>query len=193
VTKQWNQTVYAISVGVLIMAKKEPYSPLYMNPALKKLLKKFYPDLKEFKDCVSRLTIKLVKGDAVVYKSLIEFKDIINNNNSTHYLDNSNDLIEVSMADIIFEKEEALLVAFTDSNSLQKVEKLCKENKLKTSLVSTISHELRTPVTTIMNTLDLISRFIPTESLNLLEMPKECCTIIVSHINDLTVIHINKV
>ena len=106
--------------------------------------------------------------------------------NYNYFLDCPNLLIEVKINYTVFDNRDVKLVSFIDCSSTQRLEKFKADCKYKTLLISTISHELRSPVNAILGTLELVEHLLPTESINLLEMAKECCNMITSHINDLT-------
>lgn len=200
INEQWKDSIRTINNGILIVSKTEINMPLYLNPALKNMIQEYFPnakDDKEIKDTLPKLMVKVVKiGSFEQTQPLMELKEM--KDNERYYLDSTNEFIEIHLATIIFEEEEANLITFIDCNAVQKIEKLKKENKRKTSLLSTVSHELRNPINAIMTSLDIISKSIPDdakkiETIATLNVSKECCNLIISQINDLSVIAISIV
>jgi nitrogen-specific signal transduction histidine kinase len=175
------------------MSINEPHTILYLNPAMKKTLEKCYPGIREeeFNNSVQGLEVKIVKVDSneePVKELLI---NVISSKKKKvkrkYYLDNLKDNTEITISKVIFERSKAILVMFTDCSSGKTMDELRQENRNKTCLIYTISHELRTPVSGIMGTLELISKQVSSESADLIARAKECCNIIESHINDFTV------
>ena len=81
------------------------------------------------------------------------------------------------------------MINFIDCSAAQRLEKANAESKYKTLMISTISHEIRAPVSAILGSLELLSPLIPKESAKLLVISKECCNLITSYINDLMVLY----
>lgn len=197
INEQWKSTIHTINNGILIVSKTEVNMPLYLNPALKNMIQEYFSnaeDNKEIKDILSKLEVKIVKigsFEQAVKQSLMELTET--KDNEKYYLDNTNELIEINLSTTIFEEEEANLITFIDCDAAKKIEKLKTENKHKTSLLSIVSHELRNPVSIIMTSIELISKSIPdcsknADAIKTLDISKECCQLIISQINDLSVI-----
>ena len=118
---------------------------------------------------------------------LVEEFSLESSKEQNAFIDMAGLIIKIKLEKIALENRKATLVSFIDSSLIEKLEKTKLECKNKTSLISTISHELRSPVNAILNTLELIEDVVPSDSINLLEMAKECCNMITSYINDFTV------
>jgi len=194
INEQWKNTIHMLSTGILVMSNSEPYDTLYLNPAMKEILQQCYPGVREneeLRNCVQGLEVKVIevndnkKSARELLVNIIKCKK--NNIEKKYYLDNLKDDTEINISEVIFERSKAILIAFTDCTSGRTINELRRENKNKTCLISTISHELRTPVSGVKGILELISPQVSNEAANLIERAEECCDIIVSHINDFTV------
>eukprot|EP00826_Nyctotherus_ovalis_P052921 TRINITY_DN6795_c0_g1_i8.p1 TRINITY_DN6795_c0_g1~~TRINITY_DN6795_c0_g1_i8.p1 ORF type:complete len:336 (+),score=60.58 TRINITY_DN6795_c0_g1_i8:807-1814(+) len=195
-SEQWRNFINTASEGVLVVASTEPFSLLHLNPALKKILKSIHPELGEeevLKKNLKQLEVKLVRtgnGELGIKKTLSDMLEAVDINvDGAYYLENSKDPVEIVASKIFYEMGEALQLTFNQPNLHQTIENLQRESKTKTTLISTISHELRTPIDGIMKTMDLLVEYISADDgISLIEMTKECCNMITAHINDLTVI-----
>lgn len=198
--EQWIQTMNVLSSGELILSSTSPLRVLYHNSAFEELVKKLLAHsdntvIVNMAEIVEELMIKGIKTRSDDVKT--EFKEKLTEfirssgerslKDYNCFLDSSEFVIEIKINKLIFNGEEVNIVSFIDCSSASEIEKFQTECKYKTILISSISHELRTPVNYILNALDLVSSFLPSESMNLLEMSKECCNMIIAHINDLTV------
>jgi signal transduction histidine kinase len=178
---------------------------LYYNPELKELVSRIEScEVKDscIKDVINGLKIKVMRNNNsakdIRKRELIKFVEEFQEEYSVDYnffLDLPKLFIEVKVNKVIFDNNEAKIISLIDCGSAQKLGQALTESKCKTILMSSISHELRTAVNAILDTLKLVERFIPKESSKLLAMAKECCNMIAFHINDLTVtfIHINRI
>eukprot|EP00826_Nyctotherus_ovalis_P052922 TRINITY_DN6795_c0_g2_i5.p3 TRINITY_DN6795_c0_g2~~TRINITY_DN6795_c0_g2_i5.p3 ORF type:complete len:263 (-),score=86.92 TRINITY_DN6795_c0_g2_i5:1202-1990(-) len=193
-SEQWRNFINTASEGVLVVASTEPFSLLHLNPALKKILKSIHPELGEeevLKKNLKQLEVKLVRtgnGELGIKKTLSDMLEAVDINvDGAYYLENSKDPVEIVASKIFYEMGEALQLTFNQPNLHQTIENLQRESKTKTTLISTISHELRTPIDGIMKTMDLLVEYISADDgISLIEMTKECCNMITAHINDLT-------
>eukprot|EP00826_Nyctotherus_ovalis_P044641 TRINITY_DN4833_c0_g1_i12.p1 TRINITY_DN4833_c0_g1~~TRINITY_DN4833_c0_g1_i12.p1 ORF type:complete len:478 (+),score=59.56 TRINITY_DN4833_c0_g1_i12:301-1734(+) len=198
--KQWIQIMNMLSSGELILSSALPPRVLYYNAAFEELVKKLLAHgentaIINMAKIVEGLTIKGINtsGDDVKTEFREKLTEFIRSSGERNFkdcncfLDSSEFVIKININKLIFNGEEANIVSFIDCSSASEIEKFQTECKYKTILISSISHELRTPVNYILNALDLVSSFLPSDSMNLLEMSKECCNMIIAHINDLTV------
>jgi len=200
IIEQWKKTMNVLSSGELILSNTTPPYVLYCNSAFKSILKKIAEKKNEeptenMVEAIDDLVVKGFKtrsnGTNVDIREkltdIIKSMPDLETENFTSFLDNTELIIEVKINKLLFNKREASIISFIDCSSASEIEKFKTECKHKTILISSISHELRTPVNYILNALDLVASFLPSESINLLEMSKECCNMIIAHINDLTV------
>lgn len=188
--EQWKRIINTWDNGVIIMSDTEEPELLYHNSSLLRLIEKLYPNYESITDVLSQLVVKVASNGIVIRKSFLSFLEDCPNSSETpesYFLDVPDMLVEIRVNTIIFDNKDTRLIFFVDCSSAQSLEKAQNTIKYKTLLISSISHELRTPVTAILGTLEIVQRFIPAESLKLLDMSKECCNMITAHINDLTV------
>eukprot|EP00826_Nyctotherus_ovalis_P058282 TRINITY_DN7998_c0_g2_i1.p4 TRINITY_DN7998_c0_g2~~TRINITY_DN7998_c0_g2_i1.p4 ORF type:complete len:214 (+),score=55.46 TRINITY_DN7998_c0_g2_i1:756-1397(+) len=197
--KQWIETMNMLSSGELILSNTLPPRVLYHNAAFVELMKKTGEEEGEemnIEEVVNGLTVeelgdKSDGGKEELKEKLVDFINAPKKNNLRNckcFLDHEELVIEIKVNKLIFNGEDANIVSFIDCSSAKELEKTQIECKYKTILISSISHELRSPVNYILNALDLVSSFLPSTSMGLLEMSKECCNMIIAHINDLTVL-----
>jgi len=207
VNDQWMQTMNMLSSGKLILSNKVPLKILYYNMAFAELIKKAngrddsnIDD--EIDDIIETLIVKGFRARSDGRKEDIKIKlvefiktsaDSDHKDDYKYFIDSQEYSIEVKANKLIYYGEEAYIISFLDCSSVRELEKTQIESKYKTILISSISHELRSPVNYILNALDLVSNFLPSDSMSLLEMSKECCNMIIAHINDLTVISLIKI
>ena len=196
---QWKQIIQTIGIGKAILSNNDSPSLLYYNPALKEFMEKLYPEThrdNEMERLINELNVRIVTNgsdnDEIIGK--LKLKELIINfdnklsKSQSFFLDEVDSIIQIKVSDAVFDEKKAKIISFTDCSAVQKLKQIQTECKYKTILISTISHELRTPVNAILGTLELVSEFIPEHSRKLLDMSKECCNMITSQINDLTVI-----
>jgi nitrogen-specific signal transduction histidine kinase len=197
INEQWKETINSISNGILIISRTEPRDILFFNAELKSLIHQRYEDIKEeseYKECLHRLVVKVVKADSneqIVKVPLMDLNE--STKNEKFYLDESNDFIEITISKILYEKEDAMLITFIDCDAIKKVRELTNKNKYKDSLVAVLCHELRNPLDAIAQSLDYISKYIPEEFVDTLEISKECYISITSQIDDLSVTSADRV
>lgn len=196
--KQWKVIINSLKNGEIIISNESPPCLLYYNPFAEQIAESIRSITRQkfsMEDLLANAFVKVIeaKGDgeqATTRRSFMEFVESYSEtlySNCDCFLDVPELLIEVKVNKVTLDNNEAKLVSLTDCTSARSLEKLKTESKYKTILISSISHELRTPVNAILGTLDLVKEFIPKDSVKLLEMSKECCNMITSHINDLTV------
>eukprot|EP00826_Nyctotherus_ovalis_P021769 TRINITY_DN17092_c0_g1_i13.p1 TRINITY_DN17092_c0_g1~~TRINITY_DN17092_c0_g1_i13.p1 ORF type:complete len:405 (+),score=114.40 TRINITY_DN17092_c0_g1_i13:223-1437(+) len=199
--RQWKEIINTLEYGVIIMSDESPASILYYNPELKELIRRIHScEVQEnsIRSFISTFKIKVMKTGnerGIAKRELIKFVEQFKEEYSRNYhffLDVPKLIIEIKVNKVIFDNREAKIISLIDCSSVQRLEQVQTECKYKTIMISSISHELRTPVNAILGTLELVGRFVPKESCKLLAMAKECCNMITSHINDLTVAFGNR-
>ena len=94
--------------------------------------------------------------------------------------------IELKIMKGIYENQNALFITFVDCSLAQKLEKAKSENRYKTLIMSTVGHELRTPVNAVLGSLEAITPYIPPEGQTYIEIAKNSCHMLSYQINDLT-------
>ncbi len=105
---------------------------------------------------------------------------------TSYFIEDIEKLIEIKFHNITFQGQKARLISLSDCSAAQRLEKAQADSKYKTLLISTVSHEIRTPVGAVSGIIELIKEYIPKEKQDLLEIAKISCEMIVFHINDLT-------
>jgi nitrogen-specific signal transduction histidine kinase len=198
INDQWKVIINSLKDGEIIMSEESPPRLLFANTFAEKIAKDICRVIHHeapIQELLAESTIKIIYNErdsdhSIHKKSFTKFIEEYSENiygKSDCFLDIPELLVELKVNRVIFDNNEAKLVSLTDCTSARSLEKIKSECKYKTILISNISHELRTPVNAILGTLDLVKDFIPKESAKLLEISKECCNMITSHINDLTV------
>eukprot|EP00826_Nyctotherus_ovalis_P058344 TRINITY_DN8007_c0_g1_i14.p1 TRINITY_DN8007_c0_g1~~TRINITY_DN8007_c0_g1_i14.p1 ORF type:complete len:312 (-),score=53.89 TRINITY_DN8007_c0_g1_i14:1258-2193(-) len=198
INEQWKVIINSLKNGKVIMSDESPLSVLFYNPCAEKIaadICRIRNQQLSIQELLASSVVKIIYNGAdneadVQRKGFIEFIEDYKEESYTNcdcFLDVAELLIEVKMNRVIFDNNEAKLVSLTDCTAARSLERMKTECKYKTILISSISHELRTPVNAILGTLELVKDSIPKDSVKLLEMSKECCNMITSHINDLTV------
>ncbi|MDH5382947.1 MAG: PAS domain-containing sensor histidine kinase, partial [Cyclobacteriaceae bacterium] len=142
-----------------------------------------------------------LKGIDIQYRTLImnKLKSVFEGNNSNFELNLNNTTYMISATGLVDKKNKInqILLVSQDVSTLKKAEEdmrrsLEKErylNELKTRFVSMASHEFRTPLTSIMNSVTLLSKYIDIEkndgkSLNYIERIKTSIQHLNSILND---------
>lgn len=119
--------------------------------------------------------------------NLIE--DSENIQQKAYFIANSESLVQLKIHKLSFQNVNARLIFFNDCSGAQTIEQVQSENKFKTLLLSTTSHEIRTPISAVMGVFDLIKPHLPEDKQKYIEIGRQSCEMIVFHINDLTVIY----
>lgn len=198
--EQWKEIIDMLEYSVMIMSNELPASLLYYNSRLRVLINRICDDDvqdNKMSSLINNLKIKIIRTNSstqhnIKKNNLVKFIENFNEETDgglNYFLDIPKLLIEVKISGMIFDGKEAKIISLIDCSSAQRLEKVKTECKYKTILISNISHELRTPVNSILGTLELVEHLLPKESIMMLNMAKECCSLITSHINDLTVKH----
>lgn len=212
-TDEWKEAMKSFPEGIVIVSNSMENPILFCNTAIKGIiskciLKKDNNSLninqsvsEDIKASLNEIVIKIGEPSTKANDSVIYLKDLLQNaddwKNENLFLGNSESLIQLRIHNITFRNQEAKLIAFVDCSAAQKIEQAESESKYKTLLISTVSHEIRTPIGAVLGTLDLLKPFTPKENHNLLEIARLSCEMIIFNINDLTVfcslISINRI
>eukprot|EP00826_Nyctotherus_ovalis_P034147 TRINITY_DN2801_c0_g1_i4.p1 TRINITY_DN2801_c0_g1~~TRINITY_DN2801_c0_g1_i4.p1 ORF type:complete len:421 (+),score=72.19 TRINITY_DN2801_c0_g1_i4:336-1598(+) len=204
INEQWKLIINSLKNGQIIMSEESPPALLYYNPFAEKIAQNICHITNQklsMQELLARSTIKILRSEtdsgqilrrqhSIVRQNFLEWVEKYSEESFEEgdcFLDVPELLVEVKVHKVIFDNKEAKLVSLTDCTAARSLEQAKSECKYKTTLISSISHELRTPVNSILGTLELVKDFIPKDSVKLLEMSKECCDMITAHINDLTV------
>lgn len=204
INEQWKLIINSLKNGQIIMSDESPPVLLYYNPFAEEIAQSICRVTNQelsMQELLARTTIKILRSEtdsgqplrrqhSIVRRNFLEWVERYSEEpfeEGDCFLDVPELLVEVKVHKVIFDNKEAKLVSLTDCTAARSLEQAKTECKYKTTLISSISHELRTPVNSILGTLELVKDFIPKDSVKLLEMSKECCDMITAHINDLTV------
>ena len=192
INEQCKEMMHSLNHGVVIFSNDDSFSLVYYNKVFEILLTRICNIGFPIYEALEHLEVKKVNDryKTISVEKLINFikscQDAIEDEN--YFLANIDTLVEIRVKEILFDGREAKLISFMDCTSAQKLEKAETESKYKTKLISTISHELRTPVTAILGSLDAITEVVPEESQQYLNISRDSCNLIISHVNDLTVL-----
>lgn len=137
------------------------------------------------------LKLKEMSEKEVMLAEQIKLPELIKNSEKNlgekkYVLDIKEEEIEIKINKITFDDQSAKIITFIDCSYKNKVEKANHENRLKTQLISTISHEIRTPISAVLCSLDIMAPYIPAEVTKTLEIARFSCEMVIFHINDLT-------
>ena len=91
-----------------------------------------------------------------------------------------------------YESQEAILVLFKDVSLFKEYEKVKYETKFKSILMTTITHELRTPVNGILGMIQVLKQCANPESLEYLLVAESSCHLLINLINDILVLSNNS-
>ncbi len=201
---QWMGVTESTPIGKAILACKGQFKLVYHNPALAEMAQKvmgaaFDPlrAKESIEDILRHVTVKVVSKHGAGVASVVTFAEFLaihiddvgkTGKRASYFLDQINTLIEIHANKVTFEGEKVKLVSFIDCTSAQRLEKVQTESKYKTSLIATISHELRTPISAVLGTLEVIKKYVPAESMKYVDIATESCNMITFHVNDLTVL-----
>jgi len=98
----------------------------------------------------------------------------------------SDRLVEIRVKKGIYEDKDVIFVTFMDCSIVQRLEKAKTENRCKTLIMSTVSHELRAPVNAVLGSLETIAQYVPPEGQTYVELAKSSCHMLTYQIDDLT-------
>lgn len=204
-SEDWQAAMKSLPEGIVIVSNSKEISILFHNSAMPAIITKCKPSNDpntitqnyyihdEIQTTLNNMTLKQSDISAKEGDIQIHLKNLLINpegtQGNTYFLDNCDTLIQLRIHIIWFQNQEARLLSFSDCSAAQKIEQAESESKYKTLLISTVSHEIRTPIGAVLGTIDLIKPFVPPEKLNLLEIARLSCEMIIFHINDLTVKH----
>lgn len=181
-----------------MLDKTEEHNIILYNSSFKNILPRefsFNADNNRIKDFLSELTVRPIVSDVTINNDnaldTIPFFRFVKSfsNSLIHqgFLELSNDLlIELKIAKGIYEDAEIFILTFIDCTLAKKMEKLKWKSKQKTLTMSMISHELRTPVNSILGSLENIKNQVSPEVKVYLELAKNSCHMLSYQINDLT-------
>jgi signal transduction histidine kinase len=102
--------------------------------------------------------------------------------------ENKEKAISVKFEKIIFENEMTNLYVFKDNTLIQKIEKAEAESKYKEILMTTVTHELRTPVNGIKGNLELLKDHTSQDGKIFIKVSLHSCDLLINLINDILVI-----
>ena len=97
--------------------------------------------------CVAAISLNLIAHISQINKVLIHIKNI-----------GKFDTVETSDAQYLFTRKALEILQDTDENIKAAVEEQLKSERLKTELITNISHDLKTPLTSIINYTDLLKK-----------------------------------
>jgi signal transduction histidine kinase len=191
-------------IGIAIFKEESGYPLVFNNSALVEMLetmrrsdtdsqkKLINESLQQINNCLDSYCVKRIveskkqeEGTTLSFKKFLELTN--ENSDCTYFLDIPQRFIELKASIITFEGNRAKIISFVDCSAAQRLEKAQNENRYKTLLISTISHELRTPVNAVLGSLEILSMHLSSEFSKVLRVAKDSCDMIIYHINDLTV------
>jgi signal transduction histidine kinase len=90
--------------------------------------------------------------DTPLYNLLNKLKKLSGNEIGSYFLSEEKDMFnfEFKYRKIVYGKKEGLMIILRDVQLLQKLNKAIAEEKYKRLIIATISHEFRTPITSII-------------------------------------------
>lgn len=99
--------------------------------------------------------------------------------------DIDNSIYEWSLKLVVWKKSMSYMITAKDVTRILKFERVCTENKTKTELIRTISHELRTPINGITLIIDDILNEVSDSVREKIEKIKTCTRLLEFQINDI--------
>ncbi len=130
-----------------------------------------------------RLDMEKRNGSQIVLEDFVKQMD----EGGRVFMELSDKVIEVRARRGPFEGKESVFLTLVDCSLAQRLEKVKAESHYKTMVMSTVSHELRAPVSAVLGCLENISGYIPKEGQEYLEIAKNSCCMLSYQINDMTV------
>ena len=104
----------------------------------------------------------------------------------------ANKVLSVTKKYIFFEQGNCWLIIIKDMSLMRDLEESKNRNKYKGMLMATITHDMRTPVNSVLAMLNLIEESIPTNKIQFLKIAKSSCNLLLHLIHDVLVhIYIN--
>jgi two-component system, NarL family, capsular synthesis sensor histidine kinase RcsC len=94
---------------------------------------------------------------------------------------------ELKYRKIVFNHKKSLMLVLRDVGMLQKLLKVQKESKYKEMLMTTVTHELRTPVNGILSNVEMLREYVPQEAQIFITVSENSCLLLINLINDILV------
>jgi two-component system, NarL family, capsular synthesis sensor histidine kinase RcsC len=92
---------------------------------------------------------------------------------------------ELKYRKIIFQQKKALMFILRDVGMLEKLLQVQKESKYKEMLMTTVTHELRTPVNGILSNVEMLREYVPQEAQIFITVSENSCLLLINLINDI--------
>lgn len=196
-SKKW-KNVLDSSDDAIVICNSE--SVLYSNIALKLLLGNANISAKEIKEKIdflfndSRIVTK--KGKTITWEGICLLKFLIGVCSAANLIieekymvyDSSNTLrYVIDKRSVIFKSVETSLLLIRESTSLEKFHTKATEEKYKHLMISTITHDLKTPLTVINGNLTILSNYVTAEGIKYLSAAKIATIAFEYYIYDLIV------
>jgi two-component system, NarL family, capsular synthesis sensor histidine kinase RcsC len=118
-------------------------------------------------------------------KSFWNFDELIESN--IEYFCKTKSNLHMRFLKTFYENSPAVLVVFKDFSIIKECEKAKWETKFKSVLMSTITHELRTPVNAIFGMIQLLKKYVSDDGLHYLLVSESSAHLLTSLINDILV------
>ena len=99
----------------------------------------------------------------------------------------ANTVFSVTKKSIFFEQGNCWLIIIKDMSLMRDLEESKSRNKYKEMLMATITHDMRTPVNSVLVMINLIEESIPTNKIQFLKIAKSSCNLLLHLIHDVLV------